>query len=165
MADKNIGALAAAADLYDDSLLVAEQQGAAVKVTGRQFKSFAQAAVRQYVDDAQSAANDALAAVRQVGTAVEDTQANAAAAAASAQKAQQYSGKPPVIKEGRWWTWNAETQRYEDTGQAARGNLMYAAFFVEPQTGELYMLTDNEYSGPDFRLVDGSLEVVLNDGN
>ena len=60
MADKNIGALAAAADLYDDSLLVAEQQGAAVKVTGRQFKSFAQAAVRQYVDDAQNAANDAL---------------------------------------------------------------------------------------------------------
>ena len=77
MADKNIGALAAAADLYDDSLLVAEQQGAAVKVTGRQFKSFAQAAVRQYVDDAQNAANDALAAVGQVGTAVEDTQANA----------------------------------------------------------------------------------------
>ena len=26
MADKNIGALAAAADLYDDSLLVAEQR-------------------------------------------------------------------------------------------------------------------------------------------
>lgn len=105
MADKNIGALAAAADLYDDSLLVAEQQGAAVKVTGRQFKSFAQAAVRQYVDDAQNAANDALAAVGQVGTAVEDTQANAAAAAASAQKAQQYSGKPPVIQSGTWWTW------------------------------------------------------------
>ena len=42
---------------------------------------------------------------------------------------------------------------------------MYATFFVEPQTGELYMFTDNEYSGPDFRLVDGSLEVVLSDGN
>lgn len=122
MADKNIGALAAAADLYDDSLLVAEQQGAAVKVTGRQFKSFAQAAVRQYVDDAQNAANDALAAVGQVGTAVEDTQANAAAAAASAQKAQQYSGKPPVIQSGTWWTWDADSQSYRDTGEAARGS-------------------------------------------
>lgn len=122
MADKTVGSLPAAADLYDDSLLAAEQQGTAVKVTGRQFKSFAQAAVRQYVDEAQKAADDAVTAVGQIGTAVEDTQANAAAAAAAAQKAQQYSGKPPIIQGGTWWIWNADAQAYADTGNAARGS-------------------------------------------
>ena len=133
MADKNIGALAAVveaaigdlpgiAELYDNSLLAVEQQGEARHMTGRQWKLYAQAGVKKYVDDAQNAANDALAAVGQVGTAVEDTRANAAAAAASAQKAQQYSGKPPIIQNDTWWTWNANTQEYEDTGNAARGN-------------------------------------------
>lgn len=39
MADSTIGALPAAADLYDDSLLAAEQQGAAVRITGRMLKN------------------------------------------------------------------------------------------------------------------------------
>ena len=47
MADKRIGELPAAADLYDDSLLAAEQQGGAVKVSGRLLKKFAQASVEQ----------------------------------------------------------------------------------------------------------------------
>ena len=80
------------------------------------------------------------------------------------QKAQQYSGKPPVIQNGAWWTWNAEQQVYQNTGEAARGNLMYATFFVDIPTGALYMVTDNEYTGPQFRLSEGDLEVVLNYG-
>ena len=52
MADKRIGELPAAADLYDDSLLAAEQQGGAVKVSGRLLKKFAQASVEQYVEAA-----------------------------------------------------------------------------------------------------------------
>lgn len=153
-----IGSLPGIADLYDDTLLPVEQQGEARHMTGRQWKRYAQEGVTAYVESAKTAAREA------AGSAA-DAAKRAQAAADSARSARQYSGKPPVIKEGRWWTWNAETQRYEDTGQAARGNLMYATFFVEPQTGELYMFTDNEYSGPDFRLVDGSLEVVLNNGN
>ena len=87
MADKNIGSLPAASTVDDDSLLVAEQQGQAVKVTGAQFKGFAQQAVRQYVEQAQEAASDALEASEQaleavagIGTAVEDTKANKEAA-------------------------------------------------------------------------------------
>ena len=83
MADKNIGSLPAASTVDDDSLLVAEQQGQAVKVTGAQFKGFAQQAVQQYVEQAQEAASDALEASEQalkavagIGTAVEDTKAN-----------------------------------------------------------------------------------------
>ena len=38
-----------------------------------------------------------------------------------AYKAQQYSGKPPIIENGNWNTWNADTQNYIDTGFPARG--------------------------------------------
>ena len=37
-------------------------------------------------------------------------------------------------------------------------------FFVDAASGELYMVTDEEYTGPGFRLRDGELEVVLNGG-
>ena len=42
MADKNIGSLPAAAGIQDDTLLVGEQQGEAVKLTGAQWKGYAQ---------------------------------------------------------------------------------------------------------------------------
>lgn len=163
--EASIGSLPGIADLYDDSLLPVEQQGEARHMTGRQWKRYAQEGVTAYVESAKTAAREAAGSAADAAKRAQAAADSASDAADSARSARQYSGKPPVIKEGRWWTWNAETQRYEDTGQAARGNLMYATFFVEPQTGELYMLTDNEYSGPDFRLVDGSLEVVLNNGN
>lgn len=41
MADKHIGALPAAVSVYDDSLFVMEQQGTAMKVTGRQIRAMA----------------------------------------------------------------------------------------------------------------------------
>ena len=58
MADSSIGALPQAPQLDDDSLLVAEQQGQAMKVTGAQFKEFGRQAVigqvQSYVDAAQA---------------------------------------------------------------------------------------------------------------
>ncbi|MDE6903320.1 MAG: hypothetical protein K2P22_11350 [Lachnospiraceae bacterium] len=175
MADKTVGALAAVteaaigslpgiADLYDDTLLPVEQQGEARHMTGRQWKRYAQASVSHYVDGAQEAAE---AAGRSAAEAAESARAAAGSAhdaAGSAQSAKEYSGKPPIIQDGRWWTWNAALQQYVDTGEAARGNLMYATFWLNPETGELYMITDREYTGPAFRLVDGELEVVLQHG-
>lgn len=70
MADSNIGSLPQAENLDDDSLLVAEQQGQAVKVTGAQFKEFGRQAVigqvQGYVDQAEAAANRAADAVSAV---------------------------------------------------------------------------------------------------
>ena len=70
MADSSIGSLPQAANLDDDSLLVAEQQGQAVKVTGAQFKEFGKQAVigqvQGYVDQAEAAANRAADAVSSV---------------------------------------------------------------------------------------------------
>lgn len=111
MADKNIGSLPAASTVDDDSLLVAEQQGQAVKVTGAQFKGFAQQAVRQYVEQAQEAASDALEASEQaleavagIGTAVEDTKANkeaAEAAQAAASRRRPGPKLPPRVQRKR----------------------------------------------------------------
>lgn len=101
MANKTIGSLPSIASLDDTSYIPAEQQGSAVKVSGLQFKQFAQASVSQYVTAAQQAAEqaqsavsqvdgkvqqaeqaaeDAQDAVEQIGTAVEDTLSNAQAA-------------------------------------------------------------------------------------
>lgn len=105
MADKNIGSLPQAASVADDALLVAEIQGQAVKITGRQLRELVAKGVEVYVKDAQAAAQEAQDAAKEaqdaakeaksaasgVGTAVEDTAANAKAAQdaqAGAEKAQ-----------------------------------------------------------------------------
>lgn len=160
-----IGSLPGIADLYDDTLLPVEQQGEARHMTGAQWKRYAQAAVSGYVTGAKDAADAAAGSAADAEKSAQKAAGSAKAAAGSALSAQQYSGKPPIIQDGRWWTWNAETQVYVDTGEAARGNLMYATFFLDARTGELYMYADSEYTGPKFRLIGADLEVVLSAGN
>lgn len=175
MADKTTGGLTAVqesvigdlpgiADLYDDTLIPVEQQGEARHMTGRQWKKYAQASVAGYVEGAEDAADAASASAAAAANSASAAAGSASDAAGSAQTAKQYSGKPPVIQDGTWWTWNAETQKYVDTHEAARGNLMYATFYIDAATGGLYMVTDNEYTGPQFRLNGADLEVVLNYG-
>ncbi len=159
-----IGSLPGIADLYDDTLLPVEQQGEARHMKGAQWKAYARASVSTYVEGAAQSARDAAASAEMAAGSAANAAGSAQEAEDSAQKAQQYSGKPPIIQGGTWWTWNAEQQEYVDTGEAARGNLMYAVFYVDAATGALYMVTDAEYAGPGFRLADGNLEVVLNYG-
>lgn len=125
---------------------------------------YAQASVEGYVEGAEDAADAAAASAAAAANSASAAAGSASDAAGSAQTAKQYSGKPPVIQDGTWWTWNAETQKYVDTHEAARGNLMYATFYIDAATGGLYMVTDNEYTGPQFRLNGADLEVVLNYG-
>ena len=70
MADKNIGALPQVPQLMDDSLMVVEQQGQAMKMTGRQFREFGKQAVmaevQELVDAAETAAESAIGAVKAV---------------------------------------------------------------------------------------------------
>lgn len=42
-------------------------------------------------------------------------------AVAAAETVKQYSGKPPIIQNGTWWIWDAESKSYMDTGEAAQG--------------------------------------------
>ena len=70
MADRSIGALPQAPNLDDDSLMVVEQQGTAMKITGAQFKEFGKLGVMQdvgeLVEEAQAPADRAAGAVRSV---------------------------------------------------------------------------------------------------
>lgn len=170
MADKQISSLPAATSVDDNALFVIEQQGIAQKASGAQWKGYAVAAVQPYANQAtgsaSAAANSALQAAASASTAAEAAQTaqnSAVAAGESAQTAQEYSGKPPIIQNDTWWTWNAETQQYVDTGESARGDVMYATFEIDPQTGILTMHTPDGYNGLVFLInSDGYLEVSIN---
>lgn len=168
MADKTIGSLPQAQSVDDTSLFVCEQQGTAMKTTGAQWKGFAVQAVSPLVTQAQQSAtqagNSATAAADSATEAAKSAQEaaeSATGAADSAQTAQEYSGKPPIIQNDTWWTWDAEQGEYVDTGEAARGDVMYATFEIDIDTGELVMYTPDGYTGPVFSLADGFLEVTI----
>ena len=168
MADKQISSLPAAASVDDDALFVIEQQGIAQKASGAQWKGYAIQAVQPYVNSAQGSATAAAKSAEQAAKSASDAaksasdaQNSAESAAQSADTAQQYSGKPPIIQNDTWWIWNAETGQYEDTGESARGDVMYATFAVDPLSGLLTMATPDGYSGPVFSLVNGYLEVSI----
>lgn len=161
MADKTIGSLPQAQTVDDASLFVCEQQGIAMKTTGAQWKGFAVNAVSQYVEPAQQAAQQAQQAATNAAQSEENAAQSATDAAESAQSAQEYSGKPPIIQNDTWWTWDAEQGEYVDTGEAARGDVMYATFEIDMETGELVMYTPDGYTGPVFSLSDGFLEVTI----
>lgn len=74
MADRTIGTLPRAPDLYDDSLLVVEQQGTAQSINGGQIKKFARQGVADYVEAARTAAEAAQEAARGVGDSVQQAQ-------------------------------------------------------------------------------------------
>jgi len=74
----------------------------------------AKAATEAAVSEAEAAKAGALDAKA-------DAEQSAEAAAGSAETAKQYSGKPPIIQDGNWWTWNAGAAAYQDTGKPARG--------------------------------------------
>lgn len=162
MADKTIGSLPQATTVDDASLFVCEQQGVAMKTTGAQWKGFAVQSVSQYVEPAQQAAQQAQQAATNAAQSETNAAESAEDAAESAQSAQEYSGKPPIIQNDTWWTWNAEQGEYVDTGESARGDVMYATFAIDPETGLLTMTTPDGYTGPTFVIVNGFLEVSVN---
>lgn len=168
MADKQISSLPAATSVDDGSLFVVEQQGAAMSASGALWKGYAVQAVQPFANNASAsaaaAANSATQAASSAAAAAQSATAagnSAESAAESAETAQQYSGKPPIIQNDTWWVWNAETGQYEDTGESARGDVMYATFAVDPLTGLLTMATPDGYSGPVFSLINGYLEVSI----
>ena len=168
MADKQISSLPAATSVDDNSLFVVEQQGAAMSASGALWKGFAVQAVQPFANNASAsataAANSATQAANSAAAAAQSATAagnSAESAAESAETAQEYSGKPPIIQNDTWWTWNAELGRYEDTGEIARGDVMYATFAIDPDTGILTMTTPDRYNGPEFEIVNGYLEVSI----
>lgn len=76
--------------------------------------------------------------------------------------AQGVPGKPAIIRDGTWWQWDEDSQKYVDTGETANGNVLYATFEIDPDTMELVEHTSDGYNGPTFCLNNGYLEVTVN---
>ena len=92
MADKTIGELPAASNLDDNSLLVVEQQGTAMCVSGALWKRYAQEAVVPQVGAAQTSAQAAASsakAAQAAQSAAQTAQAGAQAARQGAEAAEQ----------------------------------------------------------------------------
>lgn len=107
MADKAIGDLPVAGALYDDSLLVVEQQAEARSIRGSLVKQYVGEAAQPYVDEAAKQAEDAKEEADRAKT-------EAAAAAESARDAADVALHPPILKDGddHWWTWSVEEDDY-----------------------------------------------------
>lgn len=95
-----------------------------------------------------------------------ERQTNSATAVKNAEKATDrlnaLSDHRDEIRDGYWWRWNEETEEWYNTGEIAKGNVMYATFRVDPTTGVLTMYTDEEYTGANFKLnEDGTLSVII----
>ena len=66
------------------------------------------------------------------------------------------------IRDGYWWRGDEETGEWYNTGEIAKGNVMFATFELDPFTGILTMFTDEEYTGANFFLDEnGILTVVI----
>lgn len=70
---------------------------------------------------AQNAAQDAIESQQAAENSENNAAQSAEDAAGFALSAQQYSGNPPIIENGNWYTWDADNQIYTDTGLPAKG--------------------------------------------
>ena len=168
MADKQISSLPAATSVDDGSLFVVEQQGAAMSASGALWKGYAVQAVQPYANAASGSATQAANSASNAAGSAQNAENSADAAAESAkdaadaaETAQEYSGKPPIVQDDTWWTWDASKQEYVNTGESARGDVLFATFEIDPETGLLTMQTPEQYSGPVFSIVNGYMEVSI----
>ena len=104
-----------------------------------------------------AAGQSAEAAAESEGNAAESATAAASSASAAreaAESAQEYSGKPPVIQDDTWWIWDAETDKYEDSGHPATGE---AAGF-----GEITATIDNAVGTPEVIVSESGSDAAKN---
>ena len=52
-----------------------------------------------------------------------------------------------------------------DTGESAKGDVLFATFEIDPVTGILTQHTPDLYNGPTFAVVNGHLEVTVSANN
>ncbi len=86
----------------------------------------------------------------------------AGTARAAADRLNALSDYPAKIVEGYWWLWNEKTGEYEDTGERADGNTLFATFDIDLDTGELSCTTPDRYDGAQFAIdTNGNLTVEI----
>ena len=150
MADKAIGELPKAPQINDDSLLVVEQQGMAMKMSGRQFREFAEAGgrsvVSSYVEPAIEAANKAELAKEQTAKDAEDAKNAAQNAVKSATESKESellakeSEDSAKTSEGESKRWAGLSQSYAEQASVPAVQGVYNVILTDRATGEKYAL-------------------------
>jgi hypothetical protein len=123
-------------------------------VTGAESANTAAAA-------AVTAAESAATAAGSANTAATETIAAKELAVQAITRLNELSDHRDIVINGYWWTWKEGEGRYENTGEIAKGNIMYATFDIDHMAGELHMFTDEEYTGANFSL-NGNGELIVN---
>ena len=113
-------------------------------------------------DSAERSSENADKKATEASAATDEAQKATDKAEAAANRSNALSDHRDEIRAGYWWRWNEVTGEWYNTGEIAKGNIMYATFDYDPITGELSMYTDEEYTGPQFDLDNnGFLSVIL----
>lgn len=99
MADIKIGDLPQVGEVSNDSLMVLEQNGVAHRMTGSQFKEFAEAAAEARVLDAEKAADEAAASAEQAKRDEDKIAAQLAAATEEKEEAANYADQAKAAKQ------------------------------------------------------------------
>lgn len=159
MADKNIGALEQISELNDESLLVVEQNGEAGKMTGAQFKKYAQDSVEAEVEAAKKAAEEAAKIAAETITEemqgyVQSATASQEAAAESAASAQKDAEAVNTTLEQAKDTAEEYIRAVETVADEVKGYSSHPPV-IDAETGywmewngEEYVVTDNDSVGP-----------------
>ena len=108
---------ATAKDSAAASALDAKASAATAEQKATEIVASAQAA-KTSENNAKTSETNAATKAAEAATAAAGAKASDTAAAASAPSAQQYSGKPPKPQAGTWWIWDADQQKYLDSGIA-----------------------------------------------
>ena len=123
-AGQSATAAAGSASDAEESATAAASSAAQAAQHAGEVTSGVQAAAQSATQAAGSAADAAESASQAASS--------ASAAQEAAESAQEYSGKPPIIQNDTWWTWDAITQAYQDTGTQATGDQGKTGGFGQP---------------------------------
>lgn len=111
-------------------------------------------------DAAKTATRDAITATENAYNATSNAETATGSAQNAADRLNSLSDHRDEIRNGFWWRWNEETGEYENTGEKAKGDVMFATFEVT-EDGTLIMTTPDGYNGPVFSLEGSNLVVTI----
>ena len=125
------------------------------------YDDFTEEQIAALQKPATDAAATALTAASNADTAADNANAAATSANTAAGRLNTLCDNRDKVVEGYWWHYNESTKSYENTGEIAKGNVMYATFEVTDEA-KLTMITDEEYTGAAFALDEhGILTVTI----
>lgn len=98
---------------------------------------------------------------KQAETAIQSSKDATKKAENAADRLNNLSDHRDRVIDGYWHKWNEEKETWDNTGEIAKGNVMFATFGINPVTGELSMSTDPEYTGAIFE-INNNGELTIN---